>query len=407
VPPLKVDSYFGPKTLSAVIQFQRSMSLMPDGTVGIETWRKVVVGSGAKPASATVATTSTAAVTANAEPVSTWSLTRRFTEVLKLAPGHMKPELAAQFRALLTPLNIGITVGALTTWAVSHAFGVGEVVDLVLAVAGTLLLGMASFTAGEDIGTCLTTTVSAQNEADLDKAADSLAQAIAIIGVVSFFILLAKVGAKFGRGAAAEEGGEAPGKPPRKSPEPTPRKSLSSTADADVSNEPEEIVEEPTPKESELAASPGDSPAQIAARQKVARSFYENADMSPEDMESHLNCINMKEPVRIASIPPDGGGPQGNQLWQWSAPNSTGQYFSNDPSITPSQLGVDSSVVSDGQVVPRMQTSFTATQPISGLQSTAAPAVDTWSVPGQSTATNGGGPQFFVPRDGQTGLVGN
>jgi hypothetical protein len=169
----------------------------------------------------------------------------------------------------------------------------------------------------------------------------------------------------------------------------------------------DDCIDEPTPGEVELAAKPGSSPAQIAARQKVANSFYEKSGMGPEDMESHVRCIDMKQPVRVASIPPDGGGPAGDQLWQWNAPGKTGQYFTNDPSVTPNQLGTDSRAAVGGQIVNRVQNSFTATQPVTGLQSTAAPALDTWSVPGQTTSTDGGGTQFFVPRGSQTGLAGN
>jgi hypothetical protein len=138
--------------------------------------------------------------------VADWSLRHRFEEVLRLAPSHMGPELAAQFRAMLTPVNVGIIAVTLTAWAVSHAFGAGEVVDIGLLAVGAVFLGMAVFKAGEDIGECLMTTLNAETQPDLDRAAGYLAQAVAILGVVAFFSLLARVGARFGRAASA--GGE-------------------------------------------------------------------------------------------------------------------------------------------------------------------------------------------------------
>ena len=140
-----------------------------------------------------------------AAPVADWSLTHRFEEVLRLAPNHMAPELAAQFRAMITPENVGIIAGTLAAWAVSHAFGAGELVDIVLLALGTVFLGMAVFKAGEDIGECVMTTLHAETQPDLDKAADYLAQAVAILGVVAFFSVVARVGAKFGRAAGAGE----------------------------------------------------------------------------------------------------------------------------------------------------------------------------------------------------------
>lgn len=197
-PLLKEDGYFGPKTLGAVIYFQRSVSLSFDGVVGTQTWLKLLAPeAGPRPS---IPKKSSAAA-----PVATWSLRHRFEEVLRLAPNHMAPELAAQFRAMLTPVNVGIFAGTLAAWAVSHAFGVGEAADIAFLVVGAIFLGMAVFTAGEDIGECVKTTLEAETQADLDKAADYLAQAVAILGVVAFFSLLAKVGAKFGRAAGAGE----------------------------------------------------------------------------------------------------------------------------------------------------------------------------------------------------------
>ncbi len=398
--PLKVDSYFGPQTHAAVVRFQRSLSLSADGIVGKETWERVVVvnqRSRETPASIEFG----AAVHTTAANVADWSLNRRFEEVLRMAPDYMRPELATQFRALLTPVNVGIMVVALCGWAVSHAFGAGEVADIVMGALGTIFLGWGAITAVEDLGDCLITTLHAEDQADLANAADYLAKAVAILGVITFFAMLAKVGAGFGRGASAAAEKEAapaiadtPGKP-------------AAPSDAPVEDSVEDESEHPAPSQEELAASPGNSPAQIAARQQVARSFYENAGMGPEDIDSHVECIDTNQPVKVVSVPPDGAGPNGDQLYQWSTPGKTGQYFTTDPAVTPDQLGTDSNVAVNGQIVPRVQNSFTANQPMTGLQSTAAPAADTWSVPGQTTQTSGGGTQIFVPRGSQTGLSVN
>src|ERR1039458_6054014 len=118
-PSLKEDGYFGPKTLAAVINFQRSGSVSSDGVVGMQTWLKVLVPEARLQQSPPLDGNA-------ARPVADWSLTHRFEEVLRLAPNHMAPELAAQFRAMITPVNVSMIAASLAAWAVSHAFGAGE-----------------------------------------------------------------------------------------------------------------------------------------------------------------------------------------------------------------------------------------------------------------------------------------
>jgi hypothetical protein len=93
---------------------------------------------------------------------------------------------------LLSPANLAILVGTLVVWAGSHAFGVGEAVDLVLLVGGVLFLGLAVFDVATELGNFLTVTSSARDDQDLDQAASHLARAIAIVGVAAFVALIAK-----------------------------------------------------------------------------------------------------------------------------------------------------------------------------------------------------------------------
>lgn len=152
-------------------------------------------------------------------PVSKWPLKEKFAEVLRRTGPKLPGEMKNQFMALLTPLNLSIMAGTLAAWAVSQFFGVGEIIDLLLLIVGAFFLGMAIFTVAKDLWLFAKGTVDAQNEPDLDRAADKLAEAISIIGVAAFIALLAKLGGKLR--APKEEvppDGPAPKKLPAKKP---------------------------------------------------------------------------------------------------------------------------------------------------------------------------------------------
>ena len=173
----------------------------------------------------------------------------------------------------------------------------------------------------------------------------------------------------------------------------------------------------PSAHERAIAAAPGDTPEQRAARKKVAEDFYEKncPGMSRPDIDSHVRCADPSKPVSIVQIPPSGGGPNGDQLYQHTFPGKTGQYFANDPATTPDQLGTNPRVLVPGSgdtpphIVPRDPQSYSCdpNNPTTGLQSTAAPANDTWSQSGQPYQAPGGGNQIMVPRGNQGGVSQN
>jgi uncharacterized Zn-binding protein involved in type VI secretion len=178
----------------------------------------------------------------------------------------------------------------------------------------------------------------------------------------------------------------------------------------------------PSSQDRMLASAPGDTPLQRAARDKLARNFYYEyardrvgERLSPADIDSHVRCIDLGKPVDVIGIPPDGAGPKGDQLFQHTFPGSTGQYFASDTATTPGQLGIHPEVLIEGKdgapdaIVPRKFESYTASvsQPAVGLRSTAAPAVDTWSIPGTKNPAGGGGTQIMIPKRVQGGVARN
>ena len=123
----------------------------------------------------------------------------------------------------------------------------------------------------------------------------------------------------------------------------------------------------------------------IAARQAVARQFYQNAGFSESQIASHLNGIDFNQSVNVVTLP------RGTQVVQYQIPgNPMGNYFASvgTPANT---LGFYTSGVQG--------TAYTATRPVAVLRSTAASTVDTWSMAGAGWRINvqGGGIQFFTP----------
>ena len=139
----------------------------------------------------------------------------------------------------------------------------------------------------------------------------------------------------------------------------------------------------------QLAAAPGNSADQMAAREFVARAFYtENCpSMSPAQIESHVRCIDFNQPVQIVKIPPP------DSLVRWGAPGSKGQYYTDDPTAKPTDLGVP-----DTAGTLKQETHAVA-GPMTCLKSTAAGVKADWVEPPVQTA--GGKTQYFIPKDKQ------
>ncbi len=61
---------------------------------------------------------------------------------LERALAKLPSAVADQLRALLTPENVAALVVILGVWAASHALGIGEIMDLILALGGVIMLDL-------------------------------------------------------------------------------------------------------------------------------------------------------------------------------------------------------------------------------------------------------------------------
>jgi hypothetical protein len=170
----------------------------------------------------------------------------------------------------------------------------------------------------------------------------------------------------------------------------------------------------PSPQVIQMAATEGDSPQHRQARQTVAlhylsnqATFYDHttgkmAPLDPPRIHGMLDGIDVSKPV-VLGPPPTIPPPM--QMVQWQAKGGyRGSYFSQ-PGIKPEQIGIYSQAKAwslPGQpVLPREETVFDPRNAkfdrVTYLHSTAAPTMDTWSIPGKSIPVTGGGPQWFIP----------
>lgn len=141
-----------------------------------------------------------------------------------------------------------------------------------------------------------------------------------------------------------------------------------------------------TDAERALAASSGDSPDQIAAREKVVQDFYNGKPgLGPDRASQDLKGIDLNKPVQVVDIPPP---PQMSQYVRKTS-GKPGNFFDPIGNQTGDQLGLND----DPSI--RVQKAF-ATPKGQALRSTAAPIVDNWTDPKNPIHTKGGGTQMVV-----------
>lgn len=131
----------------------------------------------------------------------------------------------------------------------------------------------------------------------------------------------------------------------------------------------------------------------FVARQRTAADFYKSQGFAENRIPGHLDGIDFTKPVEVVRLD------QGTPLTQYQAPGgSQGNYYA--PKGTPaSELGISPNGVNPatGEIIPKTSGNYVVgNDGVTVLRSTAAPVKDTWSVPGQSIQTDGGGTQYFT-----------
>lgn len=55
-------------------------------------------------------------------------------------------EARAQLQGILNPTTLGIIAAVLVAWVVSHAIGIGAIIDIIIVAVGVFSVGFAVFT---------------------------------------------------------------------------------------------------------------------------------------------------------------------------------------------------------------------------------------------------------------------
>ncbi len=122
--------------------------------------------------------------------VAAMSFADRLGETLERSLPHLEPEARQRIAELLNPATLGIMAGVLIAWVATHAIGIGEAVDVVLAVVGFASIGLAIFSGLDELWDFAVGVQRGKTDADLDAAVRHFAKAVSILGIEAVLALL-------------------------------------------------------------------------------------------------------------------------------------------------------------------------------------------------------------------------
>ena len=117
---------------------------------------------------------------------------QRLAVVLERTGAKLGPAAAAELRKLATPQALAGAATFLVAWIASPAIGIGMIVDALMIATGVIFIGMAIFDAIGHLAEFGSKTLYGKSDAQMNAAAEHLAQAVAILGVQAVLALLLK-----------------------------------------------------------------------------------------------------------------------------------------------------------------------------------------------------------------------
>ena len=131
------------------------------------------------------------------------SKVERVAEALRRSIPHLPAEGRAMVTSMLEPTSLAVIGGTLVVWIGSHAFGIGEFVDLVLLGAGVVVLGFSALEGADCLYDFVKLALGARSDSDLEQAGQSFARAVLLLGLstVQAILLHGQARAALARGA--------------------------------------------------------------------------------------------------------------------------------------------------------------------------------------------------------------
>jgi hypothetical protein len=131
---------------------------------------------------------------AGVTPVSQMSNTEKLRRTIEyaLSSPNLSAEIKRALGELLDPESLAIAAGVMVIWAVSHFFGVGEVVDVILAGTALVTLGVQGMQGLADLIEFGNDVINAETDFDLRRASDKLVRAFVLLGVEAVIALLTR-----------------------------------------------------------------------------------------------------------------------------------------------------------------------------------------------------------------------
>jgi hypothetical protein len=124
--------------------------------------------------------------------VMTMTAAQRLERVLRicLEKQYLGAEFSGFLQSLLTPTTLAILCGTLVVWLASHAFGVGEIIDVLLLTVGAFSIGWSITDVARDLYAFADGTINGKSERDLDVAAQAFGRAVVKGGITVVMAVL-------------------------------------------------------------------------------------------------------------------------------------------------------------------------------------------------------------------------
>jgi len=115
--------------------------------------------------------------------VARMSKTEKIKAAIICSGAYLPADLYAVVQALTEPKSLVILAGTVIAWAGSHAFGLGEVIDLLLLGLGFAYIGFSVFAGAGELIDFIRGALGATTHADLDDAGKHFAHAVTLLGI--------------------------------------------------------------------------------------------------------------------------------------------------------------------------------------------------------------------------------